>query len=165
MLRRVRLVFRSIPAECGCMSALFTGVSRMWRSVRLVFCMTRLSRFFRLVFWCVQALANCPLCFLVCPDCRGVSAWFSGVSRRSRFVLFVFCCVENVMVCPPCFLVCPECGGVSAWFSGVCSKCRVSTFLSGLSRLSRVFPLVSSKIAVVCSLKLFRIFLVHAVVC
>ena len=63
-----------VPA-CRGVSAMFSGVSRLLRCVRLLF---------------------------LCPKCRGVCAFFSGVSRLPRFVRLVFCCDQIIAVCPPC---------------------------------------------------------------
>ena len=144
-------------------SALFPGVSRLSRCVRLV-------------FWCFQTVVLCPLCFLLCGECDGLSALFCDVSRMWWCVRLVFWCDQNVVVCPSFLMVCPKCGGVSALFSGVSrmwwcpscflarpecggvSKCCVSTFFSVLSRLSRVVPLVSSKVAAMFSQTLSDLF-------
>ena len=119
-----------------------SGVSFMWRCVRLVFWNTRLSPFFallsdvsrlsrcaRLVFYCVQTFAGCPLCFLVCPKTLGLSTLFSvvprilrcvrllsGVSRIYLCVHLVYWCIQNVVDYPPSFLVCPKFDGVRLVF-------------------------------------------------
>ena len=75
--RGVPALFSGLFKVFYCVFPLSSGVSRMWRCVRLVFL--------------------CPECFMVCPECRGVAALFSGVSRAfcgvsrmSRCVLLVF---------------------------------------------------------------------------
>ena len=113
---------------------LVSGVSFMWRCVRLVFWNTRLSPLFRLVIWCVQIVWVCPSCFLVCLEYGRVSALFSIVYKLSRRVRFVFLCVHKLSVCPPCFLLCPEYYGVSACFLVCPEYICVSTLFTGVSR-------------------------------
>ena len=72
--------FFLVGSECRGMSALFSGVSRVSRCVRLV---SDVSRLF-----------------------SGVSRVLSGVSRASRCVRLVLWRVQSVVLCPPCFLLC-----------------------------------------------------------
>ena len=88
-------------SECWDVSALISGVTRMWSCARLV-------------LWCVQDVAVFRPYFMVCPERRGVSALFSGLSA-------FFPSFSSVAICLPCFPMCP-CTliyGVSRVFCGV----------------------------------------------
>ena len=143
---RLSALFLVCPS-CGGVSVLFSGIPDCRPFFALLSGVSRLCGCARLVFWCVQNMAVCPPCFLLCTNFRGVSALFSDVSINSRSVHLVFCCaqnitvcppafwcVQNISVCPPCvqnvvdyppsFLVCPKCDGVSVLFSGVTKLSR-----------------------------------------
>ena len=90
----------------------------------------------RHVFWCPEYRGVSSL-FSGVSRSWGVSALFSGVSRLSRCVRLVFWCVQTFAVCPPCFLVCPDYLGVSTCLV-VCAECgRVSALFSVEYKLSR----------------------------
>ena len=108
-------------------SSLFSGVSRMWRCVRYAqsvavltpwFLVSGMLRRVRLVSCCFQNVAVFQSCFLVCLDCRGVYALFSGVSRIWRCVRLDLWCVKTSAVLAPCFLMCPDFCELSALFTG-----------------------------------------------
>ena len=97
--------------DTGGVSALFSGVSRTFQCVRLVFwCQSRMWRCIRFVsvwydqtvavftsvFWGVRNVAACPPCFQE----------YSG--RIWLLVRLVYWCVQNVAECPSCFLVWPD---------------------------------------------------------